>query len=118
MLVVEDEEMVRNSIAEALRREGFRVHTSASSREAWEIASREHPSLVITDVMMADMKGTELIAHLKKQNPAIKSILMSGYSDEEQVERAMQLHGSLFIPKPFTMRELVESALRLCKSAQ
>ncbi len=67
VLVVEDEEMVRNSIAEALRREGFQVYVSGSSQEAREAAIKVKPSLVIADVIMAGMKGTELIELLKTE---------------------------------------------------
>jgi PAS domain S-box-containing protein len=114
VLVVEDEEMVRNSIAEALRREGFRVHASASSQEAWEAAIKIKPTLVIADIVMAGMKGTELVELLKTNNPSIQTILISGYGDEERVRCATEADASLFISKPFSMSELVESAMRLC----
>jgi PAS domain S-box-containing protein len=118
VLVVEDEEMVRNSMAEALRRQGFRVHASGSSQEAWEAAVKLKPNLVIADVVMAGMKGPELIGLLKMHNPSIQTILISGYSDAEQVRLATASHASLFISKPFSMSELVESAIRLCKLRQ
>jgi signal transduction histidine kinase/CheY-like chemotaxis protein len=118
VLVVEDEEMVRNSMAEALRRQGFRVHASGSSQEAWEAAVKLKPNLVIADVVMAGMKGPELIGLLKMHNPSIQTILISGYSDAEQVRLATAAHASLFIPKPFNMSDLVESAIRLCKLRQ
>jgi CheY-like chemotaxis protein len=114
VLVVEDEEMVRDSIAEALRREGFRVHASASSQEAREAAIKIKPTLVIADVVMAGMKGTELVELLKMQNPSIQTILISGYGDEERVRRATESDASLFISKPFSMSELVDAAMRLC----
>jgi CheY-like chemotaxis protein len=117
VLVVEDEEMVRNSIAEALRRKGFRVHASASSQEAWKAAVKLKPSLVIADVVMAGMKGPELIELLKMHNPSIQTILISGYCDEEQT-RLATASASLFISKPFSMSELVESAMLLCKVRQ
>ena len=115
VLVVEDEEMVRNSIAEALRRKGFRVHASASSQEACEAAITMKPSLVIADVVMAGMKGPELIEQLKMHNPSIRTILISGYDDDEQMRSRPESDVSLFISKPFSMNELVESAMRLCK---
>jgi len=118
VLVVEDEEMVRNSMAEALRLQGFRVHASGSSQEAWEAAVKLKPNLVIADVVMAGMKGPELIGLLKMHNPSIQTILISGYSDAEQVRLATASHASLFISKPFSMSELVESAIRLCKLRQ
>jgi two-component system cell cycle sensor histidine kinase/response regulator CckA len=115
VLVVEDEEMVRNSIAEALRHEGFRVHASGSSQEACEAAIKIKPCLVIADVVMAGMKGPELIGRLRMHNPTIQTILISGYGDEEQVRLATESDASLFISKPFSMSDLVESAMRLCK---
>ncbi len=118
VLVVEDEEMVRNSIAEALRRQGFRVHAAGSSQEAWEAAVKLKPNLVIADVVMAGMKGPELIGLLKMHDPSIQTILISGYSDPEQMQLATAAHASLFISKPFSMSDLVESAIRLCKLRQ
>jgi PAS domain S-box-containing protein len=116
VLVVEDEAMVRNSIAEALRREGFRVYTSGSPHEAWEMALRERPSLVIADIMMNGMKGTELVEHLRKENPSIRTIFMSGYGEEELLAAGAQAFDAVFMSKPFNITELVESAVRLCKA--
>ena len=89
MLLVEDEEMVRNSIAEALRHEGFRVHAVGVFTGGVGGCLKLKPCLVIADVVMAGMKGPELIELLKMHNPSIQTILISGYGDEEQVQLAM-----------------------------
>jgi CheY-like chemotaxis protein len=115
VLVVEDEAGVRNSIAEALRREGFHVYTSGSSQEAWETALKERPSLLIADIMMNGMKGTELVEHLRKENPAIRTILISRYGEEEPVIAGALATDAVLMSKPFDINELVESAVRLCK---
>jgi YesN/AraC family two-component response regulator len=70
---------------------------------------------VIADVVMAGMKGAELIELLKTENPSLQTILISGYVDEEQARRVAESTASLFISKPFSMSDLVESAMRLCK---
>jgi two-component system cell cycle sensor histidine kinase/response regulator CckA len=116
VLVVEDDAMVRASISEALQREGFQVYSSGSPQEAWEIALRERPSLVVADVVIGGTKGTELVEHLRKEDPSIQTIFISDYGDEEMVVTTARAEDSVFIPKPFTINELVESAVRLCKA--
>jgi CheY-like chemotaxis protein len=91
VLVVEDEEAVRNMTARLLENEGYRVLVSGNGREALESIQRgmARLDLVITDVAMPDMNGHELAAHLRRLRPGLPVLFMSGYTDDEMVRRGL-----------------------------
>jgi PAS domain S-box-containing protein len=115
ILVVEDEPVVRQFVAEVLRGSGHEVHVTGSAQEGIEIAAvlRGRLDLVITDVVMPQMDGVALAARIREQQPDVRVLLMSGYQDRAV---AAADTSSLLLPKPFTagqLRDRVEDALRL-----
>ena len=99
ILVADDEVLLRNLVVLLMQGEGFVVLASADGREALEL-SRKYPGtidLVITDMEMPRMKGTDLCAHLLEERPGIQVLVMSG--DINQIAgKNMNLP---FLPKPF-----------------
>ena len=115
ILVVEDEPVVRQFVAEVLRGSGHEVHVTGSPQEGLEIAAvlRGRLNLVITDVVMPQMDGVALASRIRGQQPDVRVLLMSGYQDRAV---AAADTSSLLLPKPFTagqLRERVEDALRM-----
>jgi PAS domain S-box-containing protein len=108
VLVVEDEEMVRNIAVEILRRYGYRVLAAGDGQEAMEISEgHEGPiHLLLTDVVMPGMSGRDLAKILKGLHPEIKMLYMSGYTDNAIVHHAILDKGIVFIQKPFTPVDL------------
>ena len=108
VLLVEDEEMVRDLTMSMLESMGYRCLAIADPREALVVA--ENPDveidLVLTDVLMPGMRGQEMMEALRKVRPGAKCIYMSGYTaailDDESVRR----EGAAFLKKPFQMEEL------------
>lgn len=108
MLLVEDEDMVRDLTMSMLECMGYRCLAIADPREALAVA--ENPDveidLVLTDVLMPGMRGQEMMEALRRVRPGAKCIYMSGYTaailDEESVKR----EGAAFLKKPFQMEEL------------
>jgi PAS domain S-box-containing protein len=116
VLLVDDEEIIVNSVQNLLQHLGYRVTALTDSEEALRLFS-ENPSqfdLVITDQTMPCMTGEHLGKQLMSIRPDIPVILCTGYSDMISSERAMALGFRGYVMKPFTVREgaeLVRSAL-------
>jgi CheY-like chemotaxis protein len=109
ILLVEDRAEVRDYAAEVLRDYGYCVIEAANADEALGRCQRESARihLVLADVMMPGTSGVDLVARLSKIQPGIKSLFMSGYSEDVVRDRVL-LEGSRFIQKPFTPDELAD----------
>ena len=103
VLLVEDEDSVRQLARRILERKGYRVLESGNGRDAVVQAAKfgERIQLILTDVVMPEVGGRELIERLTALRPDAAVIYMSGYSDDEVLRRGMLKPGSLFIQKPF-----------------
>jgi two-component system, cell cycle sensor histidine kinase and response regulator CckA len=112
LLVVEDESSVRELACEILEAEGYEVLVAADGREALDAARRhaERIRLVITDVVMPQMGGLELVENLSGVLPEASIVFMSGYSESVVRGEARFAAGAGFLQKPFTPAELVRQA--------
>jgi len=100
ILIVDDEEEVRDILAEALEDFGYPVLTAASGEEALPmLANGDGVAMVITDVRMPGMSGLELADEIRRRWPEVKVVLISGYF----LPQAVPQH---FLKKPFHMKEL------------
>ena len=110
LLIVENELAIRNLLQLALRRNGYTVLAAESGREALALV-RDHVGaidLVITDVMMPDMDGPELVRQLSTIRPETRTLFMSGYMDDALGERGILPTTVNFIQKPFSPRTIAQ----------
>jgi two-component system, cell cycle sensor histidine kinase and response regulator CckA len=108
LLVVENESAIRNLLQVALRRNGYTVLAAESGREALELV-RTHTGdihLLITDVMMPDMDGPELVKQLSTIRPDTRALFMSGYMDDTLGDYRILSTNANFIQKPFSPRTI------------
>jgi len=104
VLLVEDEDQVRNVASSILRKAGYRVFEARTPGEALVIAE-QHPvriDLLATDVVMPKMNGRQLADQVLSMRPAIKVLFMSGYTDDVILHHGVVQPGVAFIQKPFT----------------
>ncbi len=109
VLLVEDEVEVRQFAVRALKRQGYEVFEAADGVEALEMM-RANPGkvdIVVSDVIMPEMDGPTLFKELRKDNPSIKVILVSGYPNEAFRE-SLGTDDFAFLPKPFSLPQLAE----------
>ena len=111
MLLVEDEEAVRKFAARALASRGYEVLEAASGREAIELIDKtDGPvDLVVSDVVMPEMDGPSLMRELRKRDPDLKIIFVSGYAEDAFAKNLPDGETFMFLPKPFTLKQLIET---------
>ena len=108
ILIVEDEEEVRKLSGKILERQGYRILETSNGDDAL-LACERHKSpihLMLADVIMPGMSGSELAKLLKPLYPEIKILYMSGYTDDAIVRHGVLQKGVNYIQKPFTMERL------------
>jgi CheY-like chemotaxis protein len=108
VLVVEDDAAVRKTVCEALERFGYTVYEARDGGEALHITSmfNASPDLVLTDLVMPEVTGRELIDGLRNEGRLPKVLMMSGYTDDEVLRRTGPSESYPFLKKPFTVQEL------------
>jgi PAS domain S-box-containing protein len=110
ILVVEDEEPLRESIVDYLSAHGYQILPASSGRQALDVAARHNGSidLLLTDVVMPGMSGPELEAQLRNSDGTIRTLYMSGYTDQAIVNHGMLYSQAAFLQKPFSLHALAD----------
>jgi two-component system cell cycle sensor histidine kinase/response regulator CckA len=110
VLLVEDEEGLRALNARGLASRGYTVLTASNGVEALEELEKNEGKvdIVVSDVVMPEMDGPTLLKEMRKKNPDLKMIFVSGYA-EDAFQKNLPPGGQFaFLPKPFTLKQLVE----------
>jgi two-component system cell cycle sensor histidine kinase/response regulator CckA len=109
ILLVEDEEGLRALNARGLKSRGYTVIEAGNGIEALEELGKQggEVDLVVSDVVMPEMDGPTLLKELRKRNPDIKIIFVSGYAEEAFEKSLPDPNQFEFLPKPFTLKQLV-----------
>jgi signal transduction histidine kinase/CheY-like chemotaxis protein len=116
VLIVEDEEAVRDLAAEFMKSAGYKVLTACDGKEALAVAKRSGPiRVLVTDIVMPNMRGPELAKVLKASRKDLKVIYMSGYLEFNKGDDEF-LEGSYFLQKPFSRDSLVSKVDESLKS--
>jgi CheY-like chemotaxis protein len=108
VLVVDDDEAVRNFIASLLSEEGYPVRSAGDAYQAMDEVSAEPPGLLLLDLMMPGVSGTEFLARLRRDGRGqdLPVILISAHPRLREI--AQDLHVEAAIPKPFDITSLLE----------
>ena len=116
ILVVDDEPVVRELTVEILRRSGYVPHGVASARVALDLLEDERFDLLVSDVVMPEMTGVELLDELRARSHDLPVVLMTGGSQEpERTSNALRLGASGLVYKPFSREELTAAVERALK---
>lgn len=110
ILVIDDEDAVRNVLGLSLAHLGYQVETAASGREGLEkfAAANGSIALVILDLLMPGLSGEDVFYRLREADPKARVLIVSGFSSAHVVERILQDGGRDFIQKPFSIEVLSE----------
>jgi two-component system, cell cycle sensor histidine kinase and response regulator CckA len=108
ILLVEDEEGLRALNARGLTSRGYTVHEASNGVEAIEVLENQgHVDLVVSDVVMPEMDGPMLLKELRRRDPNVKVIFVSGYAEEAFQKNLPAQEQYEFLAKPFTLKQLV-----------
>ena len=107
ILIADDEPAIRRTLAEILRRDGYRVSVAASGQAALDVLRREPVKLVIADLSMPGMDGLELTRNIVADWPTVPVMILTGHGSIEAAVQAMRVGASDFLLKPLDPGELL-----------
>lgn len=118
IVIAEDETMMLRAIEFRLKKEGYTIFTAEDGKKTLELALKEKPDLIISDIMMPFISGLELVSLLKskEETKSIPIIILSAVGQENTVLEGFSLGVEDYITKPFSPNELavrVKKALKL-----
>ena len=105
--VVDDEEAIRETVAFALKRDGYTVTTYEDGLQAWPAFQKALPSIVVLDVLMPRMDGLELCRKLRSASETLPIIFLTSRDEELDRVLGLELGADDYLCKPFSMRELI-----------
>jgi len=120
-LVIDDEQIVLESVSALLTDEGFEVDVSLHGRQGLDWAIERNYDVVLTDIRMPDIGGMKVLRDVKRINPTLPVIMITGYASVESAVQAMKLGAAEYIEKPFEPEQLLDAvsrALGISKEAE
>lgn len=105
ILVVDDEEMIRDAVSSYLEKKGFHVLTAESGTQALEIFEKQTISFIILDLMLPDLSGEEICTRIRKQS-RVPMIMLTAKTMEDDMLNGLSLGADDYMTKPFSLKEL------------
>jgi DNA-binding response OmpR family regulator len=106
ILVVDDEKQICKNVEKILSKNNYEIVQATSAKEAMEKMAQDSFSLLISDIVMPEMNGLELLKLVKKEWPLTKAVMMTAYASTETAVKAIRLGALDYLTKPFTPDEL------------
>ncbi len=116
ILIIDDEESIRESLIGILEDEGFRTLFARNGEEGLEMLREESPDLILLDIWMPGMDGIETLRRIKESSPEQQVVIMSGHGTIETAVRATKLGAYDFIEKPLSLEKVlltIQNAMRI-----
>ncbi len=118
ILVVDDEPVVVKTLSKAIRRQGFDVVSAADGEEALEKVRSTKPDLVILDIQMPKLDGTEVLQRIKgsPETASLPVIMLTAKAGDEDILKGYKYGANYYIPKPFKMDEVLKGIAMIFQS--
>ncbi len=110
LLIVDDEGNLRSMLSAALRHHGFTVTEAENGRQALDQVAKEHPDLLVLDVMLPELDGFEVCRRLRSDGDHTPVLFLTARDGTEDKVRGLTLGGDDYLQKPFSLDELVARA--------
>jgi DNA-binding response OmpR family regulator len=117
ILVVDDEKTLRETLADGLESEGFSVLQAADGREAVDVFHRRHPDLILLDLMLPEMSGTEVCRIIRAES-GVPILMLTAKSAEVDKVVGLELGADDYVTKPFSFRELLARVRALLRRSE
>ena len=108
VLVIDDEQIVLDSICKILKDEDCKVDVSLSGREGLDWAVNRPYDVVLTDIRMPDIGGMRVLRDIKRAKPSLPVVMITGYATVQSAVQAMHLGAMEYLEKPFTPEKIIE----------
>lgn len=118
ILVVEDDEMLNKMICKKLQQESYLVFTSYDGEQALDLLDKEHIDLIISDIMMPNMDGYQLVKELREAAFTIPVLMITARNQFEDMEKGFRAGTDDYMVKPISMKELVLRVKALLRRSQ
>jgi FixJ family two-component response regulator len=109
VLVIDDEQIVLNSVKRILGQAGFDVETTLSGRQGLEWALNKTYDVVLTDIRMPDIGGMIVLRDIKRAKPEMPVMIITGYANVQSAVQAMKLGAADYVEKPFAPDQLLKA---------
>lgn len=122
VLIIDDEEGMCWALEKAMQEEGHQVFTATCGLEGLAVFKAQEIDLVLCDIKMPDISGLEVLEQIRKRNPSVPVVIMTGYSSLPVALEAIKKGAHSYLTKPFQiahLKELVQNTInqQLCKAA-
>ncbi len=117
-LLVDDDELIRDSLSIAFKKKGFLLQTAETAEEGLQALKREAFDIIISDFKLPRMNGLEFLKLAAASHPNIHKILITAYGDENIAAEALEIGVHEFVEKPFTVKALLESLSMMIKNGK
>jgi DNA-binding NtrC family response regulator len=108
-LVIDDEQIVLDSVSKILKDENFEVEVTLSGRQGLEQAIQKDYDIVLTDLRMPDIGGMRVLRDAKRAKPALPVVMITGYGSVKSAVQAMKLGAAEYLEKPFSPDALIRT---------
>ena len=120
ILVIDDEQLVRDSLKNLLKRKGYDVNIASNFQEAMESVKGNDFDLIVSDIRMAGQDGIEIVKNIRtylteSKKSMVPEILITGYASEDKYQSAIELGVHAYIHKPFDIKEFLETVKETLK---
>ncbi len=112
VLLVDDDEVLRERLARALKGRGYEVRTAGSYEQAMTMAREESPELAVVDLRMPGRSGLELVRDLRGLDAATRVVVLTGYGSIATAVEAVRLGAANYIPKPADADDVLDAFAR------
>jgi DNA-binding NtrC family response regulator len=109
ILVVDDDESIRKTLAVILEEKGYSVDTAENGREAIKKSKAKFYNLALIDIRLPDMEGTKLLTSMKESTPKMAKIIITGYPSLQNAIEAVNKGADAYILKPFNMDNVLNT---------
>lgn len=116
LLIVEDEETLRESLRRVLIQEGYEVDSVGSSEAALRILDEKNYELIITDIILPGVNGIQLLKQCREKNPAVKFIIITAFASIETAVEAIRTGAFDYLVKPIQHQEIKDTIKKALQS--
>ncbi|MHA1504597.1 MAG: response regulator, partial [Candidatus Heimdallarchaeota archaeon] len=109
IIVIDDNEIIRNLMFELLTRKGYEVILASDGSSALELIEKRKPDLAIVDLVLPDIPGVEVLQKIKKLSPTTENIVITGYSSNDNAKKILETNSAFgLLEKPIDVDKLLE----------